>query len=66
MAGDCTTCGKAEQRIQRMRDLEDWECSHVDCSQRRVCWSAGVRAPKRELQLPPRDGIEKLFDAAEA
>jgi hypothetical protein len=65
MGSDCTTCGKTAARIEAMRNEEDWECSHVDCSRRRVCWSGGVRAPKHELQLPPRDGIEKLFDVAE-
>ena len=66
MPGDCSTCAKTAARIEAMREEEDWECSHVECPRRRKCWSGGVRAATHEQQFPPRDGIEKLFDSAEA
>jgi hypothetical protein len=32
---DCTTCGKTAEQLMRRAIEWDWECSHVECSNRR-------------------------------
>jgi hypothetical protein len=37
---DCATCGKGDKQIKKLEQFHDWECSHVECPNRRQCWGA--------------------------
>ena len=62
---DCATCGKSADRIKRMKNQDDWECSHVDCSQRRVCWSNGTGPAAYRRPESPSNPFDAQFDNPE-
>ena len=63
---DCATCGKAAARIERLKNEDDWECSHVDCTQRRVCWSNGTGPAAYRKPESPSNPFDVHFDNPEA
>lgn len=32
---DCTVCGKTEARLKSLCRSDGWECSHIDCPNRK-------------------------------
>ena len=62
---DCAVCGKTAERIKKMTQQFDWEFSHVDCPNRRKCWSNGTGPAAYSKPESPSNPFDKHFDNPE-
>ena len=61
---DCGTCLKSAKLLKKLSN-DDWECSHIECPQRRHCWSAGTGDAPYVAPVKKADPFNAMFDNPE-
>ena len=57
----CTVCLKSDKQLKQLEDTGGWECSHLECPNRRKAWSEQVKV-SRECIKHARNPIEDLLE----